>query len=180
MGAPIDIPHYMDKQNGIDSSELLAKVKEYESRNKGGGIKNDSLKPRMSLVPQLAKYIIGKVSTYGEEKYDSFNWMNGFKWTILADAIDRHYIPYMCGEDNDPESGLPHLAHLAWNAMAALENCYLHPELDDRAPIYKTERGKAALKAALTPFIKSPYLLEVLEKKKKNERNLETKEKENK
>ena len=149
MGAPIDIPHYMDKQNGIDSSELLAKVKEYESRNKGGGIKNDSLKPRMSLVPQLAIYLVARVMTYGEKKYKTYNWQNGFDWTFLADAWQRHGVAFLLGEDMDPESGEPHLAHLAASCLMLLENCYLWPDRDDRSEIWKTEKGKEILQNIL-------------------------------
>ncbi len=139
--------------------------KGHQSKNPGKAIKNDALKPRMSLIPQLAKYDVAKVMTYGEEKYASYNWMNGFKWTLLADAVDRHLTAFLCGEDIDPESGLPHLAHLACSVMMALENTYHHPELDDRWEGWKTEEGKKAREKALTNFKRSDYLLNVLAKK---------------
>jgi len=140
-------------------------AKGHQSKNKTGAVKNDAMKPRMSLVPQLAKYDVAKVMTYGEEKYAAFNWMEGFKWTILTDAVDRHLTAFLCGEDKDPESGLPHLAHLACSVMMALENCYLHPELDDRWEGWKTEAGKKARAEALTAFVRSDYLKSVLAKK---------------
>lgn len=143
-----------------------AAEKGHQSKNTTKAIKNDALKPRMSLVPQLAKYDVAKVMTYGEEKYAAYNWMEGFKWTLLTDAIDRHLTAFLCGEDNDPESGLPHLAHLACSVMMALENCYLHPELDDRWEGWKTEEGKAAREKALSAFKRSEYLLKLLEKRR--------------
>lgn len=149
------------------SNKDLAKEKGFESKNKVGAVKNDALKPRMSLIPQLAKYDVAKVMTFGEEKYEAYNWMNGFKWTLLQDAVDRHMTAFLCGEDNDPESGLPHLAHLAASCMMALENCYLHPELDDRSEIWKTEAGKQARAKALTLFKRSEYLENLLNKRKK-------------
>jgi hypothetical protein len=33
----------------------------------------------------------------------------------------RHLLAQAAGEINDPESGLPHAAHAAWNALAVLE-----------------------------------------------------------
>ena len=32
-----------------------------------------------------------------------------------------HYIKYKNGEFIDEESGLPHLSHMAWNALAVLQ-----------------------------------------------------------
>lgn len=152
----------------VQKAKRRAEVEEkgWTSRNKGGGVKNDAMKPRMSLIPQLAKLEVGKVMTYGAEKYSAFNWMDGFPYTIIADAIDRHYPAYLCGEDLDPESGIHHLAHLACSAMMALEICLLYPELDDRWEGWQTERGKAALKKALEPYKPSEYLKNALAKKK--------------
>lgn len=142
-------------------------LKDFDSKNKNGGIKNDGHKPRMSLVPQVALMEVAKIMTYGEYKYDAYNWMNGFNWTFLTDAIDRHKIAFLCGEDIDPESGFHHMGHVAASSLMALENCYLHPERDDRWKGWQTEPGKIALKMALEPFKKSEYLINVLEKKTK-------------
>ncbi len=38
-----------------------------------------------------------------------------------SDALLRHLAADAQGERLDPESGLPHLAHAAWNALAILE-----------------------------------------------------------
>jgi hypothetical protein len=54
--------------------------------------------------------------------------------TKYVNAAFRHvFIEWLFkGIDNDPESGLPHLAHGAWNLLAALEQMILKPDLDDR------------------------------------------------
>ncbi len=41
------------------------------------------------------------------------NWRKGFKWTRLIAASFRHLVAIAKGEDIDPESGLPHVDHLA-------------------------------------------------------------------
>ena len=156
----------MSNEKDIIEETNIAKEKGHSSKNPGKAVKNDSLKPRMSLIPQLAKYDVAKVMSYGEEKYAAYNWMEGFKWTLLEDAIDRHLTAFLCGEDIDPESGLPHLAHLACSAMMALENCYLHPELDDRWKGWQTEEGKKAREKALTTYKKSKYLLDLINNRK--------------
>lgn len=76
------------------------------------GRKFDSGKPRMSLIPPYAAESIAKVLTIGAEKYAPDNWkyVEGREWRYM-DALYRHLNAHMKGEKNDPESGLPHLAH---------------------------------------------------------------------
>jgi hypothetical protein len=61
---------------------------------------------------------VGLVYTYGEGKYGRDNWLKGTDWSEFAGSLFRHYTKFMLGEDIDPETGLPHLAHLIWNAIA--------------------------------------------------------------
>jgi hypothetical protein len=53
-------------------------------------------------------------------------------WGRLIAAIGRHLTDWQIGEDVDPEDGLSHLAHAAWNCLALLEYTWTHPELDCR------------------------------------------------
>lgn len=65
---------------------------------------------------------VGDVGTYGARKYSPKGWLkvpNG-KDRYLS-ALLRHYFSYREGNECDEESGLNHLAHLAWNALAAYE-----------------------------------------------------------
>lgn len=141
--------------------------KGHNSRNKNGAIKNDALKPRMSLVPQLAKIEVAKVMTYGAEKYSEYNWMDGFNWTILTDAAERHITAFNCGEDLDEESGLHHLAHAACCVMMLYEIAQLYPEKDNRWEKWQTEEGRQALLKASKPYSPSDYLKKFVETKKK-------------
>ena len=87
-------------------------------------VKNDQDKPRVDLViggfPR-ALLAISEVGTMGAKKYTDNGWQqvpNGF--IRYSDAGQRHYL--MGKIDNlDEESGLLHLAHEAWNALAKLE-----------------------------------------------------------
>lgn len=88
------------------------------------GIKLDSGKNDLGLVLgsfSSALIDVGKVGTFGADKYTR----NG--WQYVDNALDRyesamlrHYFQYKEGEITDPESGLSHLSHLAWNALAIL------------------------------------------------------------
>lgn len=65
---------------------------------------------------------VGKVGTYGARKYTPNGWMeveNGID--RYTDAMLRHYLKERTGESCDPDTGLLHAAHLAWNALARLD-----------------------------------------------------------
>lgn len=66
--------------------------------------------------------LVVQVGTYGANKYSEDGWKsvpNGEK--RYRDAFVRHLLDYMGGERLDPESKLPHLAHIAWNALALIQ-----------------------------------------------------------
>jgi hypothetical protein len=44
----------------------------------------------------------------------------------------RHLFAIMRGEDNDPESGLPHIDHVGCCWMFLSNNMKVRPEMDDR------------------------------------------------
>lgn len=76
------------------------------------GMKFDSEKPRMGLLPPYALESVAEVLTFGAKKYLPHNW----KYVEDAhnryiDAAMRHINAYIKGEKNDPESGFPHMSH---------------------------------------------------------------------
>jgi hypothetical protein len=86
------------------------------------GAKLDAEKPRMGLVLiGFAKALteVAKVGTYGARKYSDFGWLEvPDGQSRYTDAMLRHVFD---GTVRDPESGLLHAAHAAWNALARLE-----------------------------------------------------------
>lgn len=96
--------------NGVDSHQPGAKL--------------DGGKVRIGLVlGGFAKSLweVSRVGTYGAEKYTP----NGWKEVPNAkeryhDAMMRHWQKDASGESHDPDTGLLHAAHLAWNALAYL------------------------------------------------------------
>ena len=96
------------------------------------GIKHDLGKVRMDLIPVKPLLYVGKAFTHGAIEYGDRNWEKGLKWSRPYAAIQRHVLAFWDGEDLDPKSGLPHLAHLIAEAMFILEFMETHPELDDR------------------------------------------------
>lgn len=78
------------------------------------GRKDDSGKPRWSLMPfkELSEMLL--VLEYGASKYGANDWTNvaGFRDRYFNAAM-RHFMAWWSGERNDPESGHGHLAHAA-------------------------------------------------------------------
>jgi hypothetical protein len=75
-----------------------------------------------------------EVAQYGEGKYAMYNFMKGGEQNQYLDCMKRHLEQYEnpFEPDNDKESGVSHLAHIAWNALVAIYMLEHHPELDDR------------------------------------------------
>lgn len=82
---------------------------------------------------------VAEVAGYGAEKYERMNFMRGYEWSLSYDALQRHLHAFWEGENLDPESQLPHVAHAAWHCLALLTFMRLHPRLDDRG-VQKTEQ----------------------------------------
>ena len=108
----------MDRNNDIYSDSALARIitKPVE------GMKFDTNKLQYRLIPPETTKALAEVLTYGAQKYAPDNW----KYVApdrYMDALFRHLEAYRSGEENDPESGLHHLAHVLTN-VAFLH--YLH------------------------------------------------------
>lgn len=76
------------------------------------GRKYDSGKLDYTLIPWEGLDDVVRVLEFGAKKYSRDNWreVEGGETRYLAAAF-RHLIAHNQGETNDPESGLPHLAH---------------------------------------------------------------------
>lgn len=98
-------------------------------------------KKRFSIAPFGAIEQVMAVGEFGAKKYGDRNYQKGLPISSFLDSAFRHaFVQFLIkGEDNDQESGLPHLAHAAWNLLAALEQMQRLPKLDDRT---KTEPPK--------------------------------------
>ena len=106
-------------------------------------VKFDTGKPRMELIPPDAMIEIAKVFTMGADKYEARNWEKGTKWGRANGALLRHLMAWMGGEDKDPESGLWHMAHIAWNAICLLAYQIRGVGVDDRFKILTGEEKEA-------------------------------------
>ncbi len=106
----------------------------------GGGLRYNSGKLRYDLLPTDSTAELVKVLTYGANKYAARNWERGQKWSIPYASCLRHLQAWYAGEDNDPESGLSHLAHAACNiAFLLAYQARGMFSLDDREHLHKRD-----------------------------------------
>ena len=88
------------------------------------GIKYDSGKPRMDLLPPLALTEVAKVLAFGATKYAPNNWkkISDLQERYTAAAL-RHIVHHMSEYDAvDSESGIDTLAHAICCLMFKLED----------------------------------------------------------
>jgi len=134
----------------VESVTLFTRNETQEAQlGKETAARFDSGKPRYDLIPPYALHEIVLVYTYGCYKYDPDNWWKGMPWRKVIGPMLRHIFKWLRGEKYDPESGLHHLAHAAWNAIALF--CYQVKKLgeDDRQPYSMDLVGKENIKSIM-------------------------------
>lgn len=128
------IQEAIDILDPSDSNEEKKEVR-YNLIDDGTGKKYDNGKPMAGTLTDVfsrALMAVGACIEFGTHKYpDPKNWQlvdNGIK--RYRDAMVRHLLKYNAGIDKDEETKLPHLAHMAWNALAILE-LYMQEHKDE-------------------------------------------------
>ena len=86
------------------------------------GMKFDTDKRDFTLLPWDSIEQIVQVLEFGAQKYSRDNWryVEDAKHRYTKAAL-RHMIAYTKGEIDDPESGMPHLAHLGCCLLFLME-----------------------------------------------------------
>ena len=83
-------------------------------------MKHDDDKNRLELIDPVFIEGLGKVLTFGAEKYDAWNWQKASSHEDrerIYGALQRHLSAYRKGEKFDSETGLSHLYHAQCNMM---------------------------------------------------------------
>lgn len=92
------------------------------------GAKYDGDKPKLSTVPPGIIYAIEKTRAYGLKKYaeaEAWKTIDPERW---HEALLRHVLRIWNDPMAiDPESGLPHLYHIATNTAFLIESLRLTP-----------------------------------------------------
>lgn len=87
---------------------------------------------RFDLLPVGPLTTVAELYGKGAEKYADHNWRRGYEWSKSYAALMRHATQFWGGEDRDEETGLPHMASVAFHALALIEFMDTHRDYDDR------------------------------------------------
>ena len=92
-------------------------------------------KPPLDLIPPAAEILESVVMGLGARKYGPYNWRSAsVKATIYVAAARRHLAQWLDGQDEDPESGVSHLAHARACLGILLDAIATKHWIDDRPP----------------------------------------------
>jgi len=83
-----------------------------DGSSSGGGIKHDSEKPDLSLVPRALLEEAAFAFMHGAKKYGRYNYLKGLDSNRLVSAAMRHLAAYADGEEHDAD-GFHHLGGVA-------------------------------------------------------------------
>jgi hypothetical protein len=97
---------------------------------------------RLGGADPIAMEELGRIYGFGEQKYDRFNYLKGYDWSLSIDALKRHLLAFERREDRDEESGLLHTAHVAWHGLALTSFVLRGVGTDDRAPLWVPRRDE--------------------------------------
>lgn len=90
-------------------------------------------KVALQLCPPEAKRLMALALESGAEKYGAWNWRDaGIRLSTYIGAMQRHLDALADGEDTDPESGLPHVAHILAGAAIVADANKFGMLADDR------------------------------------------------
>jgi hypothetical protein len=112
--------------------DIINGVGDVNSNERGSGARYNINKPDLSLIPLCTLEDEARVWMYGKQKYAAWNWAKGMDWSIPLACALRHLSAWQRGEENDQESGLPHLAHAMCNLRMLTLYSKKYPEGDDR------------------------------------------------
>lgn len=133
------LPGWTAKPTGDAIISTTRRITVAPEGEQSGGLKFDTDKPRLELLDRAWLEQVASVLGFGAKKYAAHNWRKGLQQSRLIGAALRHLHAHNSGEDLDPESGLPHLAHASCCLMFATGMMATRPDMDDR---YKAQIAK--------------------------------------
>ena len=129
-------PH--TQPGGLDHRETMPVVNPKET---AGAIKA----PSWSVMPRWVILLVGRVMAIGAAKYGAFNYRDSsISASTYQDAMERHAQLWFDGEDDDPETGVSHLASIIASCSLLLD-AQASGKLDDNRQ--KTGRAREVLDA---------------------------------
>jgi hypothetical protein len=126
------------------------------------GLRYNEGKSRVDLIPPDALLEVGKIYTYGANKYAPHNWEKGMNYSDMYASLQRHLLQFWDGETLDPESNQHHLTSVAFGVLGLLHfelNRDVYEQFDDR--VKRSPNGTTFwAEANLVPIPEGYYMLQ--------------------
>lgn len=133
---------YVTKQVALgaaDLSGLPLEIKD-EAAEIDAGKKDTNPKEALGIkkvptycIPTGPLLELGLAFMEGGRKYGAHNYRDmGARHSVYLDAIERHRLAHLEGEDIDPDSGLYHLAKIMGCCAVLLDSIMMGNDIDDR------------------------------------------------
>lgn len=117
----------------IMSGDVDARFSNFDAANPKDSI--GARKPPVHLIPAAAEITESVVMALGAKKYGPYNWRSAkVRASIYVAAARRHLLQWFDGQDDDPESGVSHLAHARSCLGILLDAIATGNVIDDRPP----------------------------------------------
>lgn len=99
----------------------------------------------MAALPPEALEKAARVFKHVTERpvkpYPLWNWMKGMPWSVPTACAIRHAMAILRGEENDPETGLPHCGHFMCNLIMLAQYERTWKQGDDRPLKYLSPKA---------------------------------------
>ena len=97
-----------------------------------------SKKVSISKIPPAVLFEIANALLGGGLKYSAYNWRaEGARATVYYDAVMRHLMAWLEGEDIDPDSGMSHVTQAISGLIVLRDSMIQGNWVDDRPPAGK-------------------------------------------
>ncbi|MEM4407896.1 MAG: DUF5664 domain-containing protein [Candidatus Caldarchaeum sp.] len=97
---------------------------------------NDADNERYSLISPVGLRRLAETYAEGERKYGAYNWERGMPILDILDHAIRHIYLYLDGDRSED-----HLAHAAWNLLAAMHSEERWPHLNQNLRPVRSEQS---------------------------------------
>lgn len=132
-----DARFVVDPEGIIEDRDIPATLKDTGAplRDTNPKTKFGQAKPPLAIVPGSAMLYMAEALRDGTDKYGQANWrVDPVSSSTYANALERHFQAWKDGEDIDPTSKVPHLAHAMTNIAIILDAMLCGTLIDDRPP----------------------------------------------
>lgn len=94
-------------------------------RYETGSVRSSAVEDyRYDLITPIGLAAVARTCAEGAQKYGDHNWEKGQPVSDILNHAIKHLYDFLSGDRSED-----HLGHAAWNVMAAIHTCEVHPEL---------------------------------------------------